>query len=148
MFENPRRGRQVRNFTTNVPKILDLKSSSEQIFSENCRWVPLSLGRPKGGCMWPHNRGGHLNRGLISYSSLQFRTWITCHFICDCLMMVQLYLHLLLCNIHDCKLWLISFRLSFPFSLATSFPGFSPTRPYEARETGRRENPERGCFSS
>ena len=32
---------QARNFTTNVPKILDLKSSSEQIFSENCRWVPL-----------------------------------------------------------------------------------------------------------
>ena len=31
MFENPRRGRQARNFTTNVPKILDLKSSSEQI---------------------------------------------------------------------------------------------------------------------
>ena len=25
----------------NVTKILDLKSSSEQIFSENCRWVPL-----------------------------------------------------------------------------------------------------------
>ena len=41
MFENPRRGRQARNFTANVPKILDLKSSSEQIFSENCRWVPL-----------------------------------------------------------------------------------------------------------
>ena len=41
MFENPRRGRQARNFTTNVPKILDVKSSSEQIFSENCRWVPL-----------------------------------------------------------------------------------------------------------
>ena len=41
MLENPRRGRQARNFTTNVPKILDLKSSSEQIFSENCRWVPL-----------------------------------------------------------------------------------------------------------
>ena len=41
MFENPRRGRQVRNFTRNVPKILDLKSSSEQIFSENCSWVPL-----------------------------------------------------------------------------------------------------------
>ena len=29
------KGRQARNFTTNVPKILDLKSSSEQIFSEN-----------------------------------------------------------------------------------------------------------------
>ena len=27
--------RQARNFTTNVWKILDLKSSSEQIFSEN-----------------------------------------------------------------------------------------------------------------
>ena len=38
----PRRGRQARHFTTNVPKILDLKSSSEQIFSENWRWVPLS----------------------------------------------------------------------------------------------------------
>ena len=24
MFENPRRGRQERNFTTNAPKILDL----------------------------------------------------------------------------------------------------------------------------
>ena len=28
MFENPRGGRQARNFTKNVPKILDLKSSS------------------------------------------------------------------------------------------------------------------------
>ena len=35
MFENPRKGRQARNFTTNVSKILDLKSSSEQVFSEN-----------------------------------------------------------------------------------------------------------------
>ena len=43
MFENPRRGRQARNFTTNVPKILDIKSSSEQIFSENWRWAPLIL---------------------------------------------------------------------------------------------------------
>ena len=41
MFENPRRGMQARNFTRNVPKILAVKSSSEQIFSENCRWVPL-----------------------------------------------------------------------------------------------------------
>ena len=48
MFENPRRGRQARNFKTNVPKILDLKSSSEQIFSENSRWVPLLWSfRPK-----------------------------------------------------------------------------------------------------
>ena len=42
MFENPRRGRQGRNFKTNVPKILDLdKPSSEQIFSEIGRWVLL-----------------------------------------------------------------------------------------------------------
>ena len=41
MFENPRRARQETKFSTNVPKILDLKSSPEQIFSENCRWVPL-----------------------------------------------------------------------------------------------------------
>ena len=41
MFENPRRGRQARSFTTNVPKILDLKSSSEQIFFRK-----LSLGAP------------------------------------------------------------------------------------------------------
>ena len=33
---------QARNFTTNVPKILDLKSFSEQIFSEDWRWVPLT----------------------------------------------------------------------------------------------------------
>ena len=43
MFENPRRGRQAKNVTTNVPKILDLKSSSEQIFFENWRWVPLRI---------------------------------------------------------------------------------------------------------
>ena len=41
MFENPRRGRQARNFTTNVLKILDLKSPSEHIFLENWRWLPL-----------------------------------------------------------------------------------------------------------
>ena len=41
MFENPRRGRQARTFTTNVPKILDLKSSSEQMFFRK-----LSLGAP------------------------------------------------------------------------------------------------------
>ena len=36
---------QARNFTTNVPKILDLKSSSEQIFFRQ-----LSLGAP-GICL-------------------------------------------------------------------------------------------------
>ena len=42
-FENPRRGRQARNLATKIPKILDLKSSSEQIFSKNCRWMPLTV---------------------------------------------------------------------------------------------------------
>ena len=46
MFENPRRGRQVRNFATNAPKILDHKSSSEQIFSRK-----LPLGAPDVGKM-------------------------------------------------------------------------------------------------
>ena len=41
MFENPRRGRQARNFATTVTKILDIKSSSEQIFFRK-----LSLGAP------------------------------------------------------------------------------------------------------
>ena len=41
MVENPRRGRQARNFTTNVPKKLVPKSSSEQIFSRK-----LPLGAP------------------------------------------------------------------------------------------------------
>ena len=41
MFENPRRGRQARNFTENDPKILDLKSSSEQIIFRK-----LTLGAP------------------------------------------------------------------------------------------------------
>ena len=41
MFENPKRGRQERNFTTNAPKIIDLKSFSEQIFSRK-----LPLGAP------------------------------------------------------------------------------------------------------
>ena len=46
VVENARRGRQARNLTTNVPKILDLKSSSEQIFSKNRRWVPLTNSIP------------------------------------------------------------------------------------------------------
>ena len=47
LLENPRRGMQARHFTTNVPKILDLKSSSEQIFSRK-----LSLGAPEE-YYWP-----------------------------------------------------------------------------------------------
>ena len=42
-FENPWRGRQARNLSENDPKILDLKSSSEQIIFRK-----LSLGAPVG----------------------------------------------------------------------------------------------------
>ena len=41
-FENPRRGRQARNLSENDPKILDLKSFSEQIIFRK-----LSLGAPE-----------------------------------------------------------------------------------------------------
>ena len=47
MLENPRRSRQARNFTENDPKILDLKSSSEQIIFRK-----LSLGAPAS---WRYN---------------------------------------------------------------------------------------------
>ena len=46
MFENPRTGRQARYFTKNVPKILDLKSSSEHIFRK------LTLGAPDCFTFW------------------------------------------------------------------------------------------------
>ena len=45
MFENPRRAWHTTNFTTNVPKTLDLKSSSEQIFSRK-----MPLGAPETCC--------------------------------------------------------------------------------------------------
>ena len=44
MFENPRGGGQERNFSTNVPKTLDLKSSSEQLTKIIFR--KLTLGAP------------------------------------------------------------------------------------------------------
>ena len=53
MFENPRRGRQAGNFITNVSKILDLKSSSEQIFSRK-----LPLGAPEAVFDLPQVVGG------------------------------------------------------------------------------------------
>ena len=45
MFENPRRGRQARNFTTNVPKILDRK-----IVFRTDIFRKLSLGAPEENC--------------------------------------------------------------------------------------------------
>ena len=56
MFENPRRGRQARNFTTNVPKILDLKSSSEQIFFRKLSFGPPAI---TVDYAWKTNRPTH-----------------------------------------------------------------------------------------
>ena len=54
MFENPRRGRQAINFTTNVPKILVLKSSSEQIFSRKLPLgAPVSCGMRNRSFLFP-----------------------------------------------------------------------------------------------
>ena len=55
MFENPRRGREARNFTENDPKILDLKSLSEQIMFRK-----LSLGAPDEN---------HTGYGLCSHTT-------------------------------------------------------------------------------
>ena len=55
MFQNPGRGRQARNFTTNVPKILDIKSSFEQTFSKNWRWVPLIIGENTSSSRYPQS---------------------------------------------------------------------------------------------
>ena len=65
MFENPSRGRQARNFTTNVPKNLDLKSSSEQIFSKNWRWVPLRPALIEKG------------RGKLDFKELTTKTFLS-----------------------------------------------------------------------
>ena len=45
MFENPRIGEAGKQeiLQKMFRKILDLKSYSEQIFSENGRWVPLMV---------------------------------------------------------------------------------------------------------
>ena len=67
MFENPRRGRQARNFLTNVPKMLDLKSSSEHTFSENWRWVPLNF-RIQCSALY-------INLTISFYSAMLKRYW-------------------------------------------------------------------------
>ena len=69
MFENPRRGRQARNFTTNAPKILLLKSSSEQIFSRKLR-----LGAPgENASEWFFLSQVGRSNCLIAYLLLKFR---------------------------------------------------------------------------
>ena len=78
-FENPRRGRQARNLTTNIPKILGLKSSSEQTFSKNCRWVRLLIGRTVPLCLlvvvrWEKGKYFHskIKRGVLVVPKILF----------------------------------------------------------------------------
>ena len=59
MFENPKRGKQARNFITNVSKILDLKSSSEQIFFRKLSLGALSIYMHYTAVMlWPLHEAG------------------------------------------------------------------------------------------
>ena len=60
MFENPRRGRQARNFSTNVPKIVDLKSFSKQI---------LALSAP-GRWQWKRHIKSELIRAALNFFAL------------------------------------------------------------------------------
>ena len=66
MFENARRGRQARNFTENDAKILDLKSSSEQII-----FRILSLGAPGIG------------RSMNTNHMTTLRYFLVLHLICN-----------------------------------------------------------------
>ena len=64
-FENPRRGRQARNFSENDPKILDLKSSPEQIIFRK-----LSLGAPDAGsCKKQITCECHFNKRLFTFAA-------------------------------------------------------------------------------
>ena len=78
MFENPRRGRQARNFTTNVPKILVLKSSSEQIFSRK-----LPLGTPESLSIQPYQKFANIWRiERVGISAIKFEVE-RIHFLSD-----------------------------------------------------------------
>ena len=76
MFENPRRGRQARNFTTNAPKILDLKSSSEQIFSRK-----LPLGALETGQDFIYLYCSSIGSVYLKIESVHGRTATRCKFL-------------------------------------------------------------------
>ena len=63
MFANSRRGRQERNLTTNVPKILHFKSSFEQIF-----FLKLMLGAPDLPWLRTHNTHRRQNHAISRVS--------------------------------------------------------------------------------
>ena len=62
MFENPIKSQKY------FPKILDLKSSSEQIFSKNWRWVPLNRhGAIIGKYARVENSGHRIKNTVVSF---------------------------------------------------------------------------------
>ena len=67
MFENPRRGRQARNFTANVPKILGLKSSFPHI---------LKIAHMTS-TDWPHQHFELLSFLAYPNNTLFSNLWIT-----------------------------------------------------------------------
>ena len=76
MFENPRRGRQARNFTRNVPNILDLKSSSEKRFFRNLMLTYGGVCRiirhyQTYGTYFPLRRGERRNPSKLSDNVLE-----------------------------------------------------------------------------
>ena len=78
MFENPRRGRQARNFTTNVTKILDLKSSSEQRLSvKRDQFETLSIQNKRGRIFRPSRFRGR-TRLLLSFAISRFFSKTLC----------------------------------------------------------------------
>ena len=81
MFENPRRGRQTRNFTTNVPKILDLKSASRtDIFRKLTLGATVPFTWYKTGILGRKSRtGAGPTKGVHN-----FKWWFPLFFLSQC----------------------------------------------------------------
>ena len=136
MFENPRRGRQAKNSTKNVSKILALKSSSEQIFSPKTDvWVPLitlSLQENAASrlekCSWLYHslqkdckrRVGQRAEPVLQWSGFEFRkAWKNSGFS-------TLILHPIV-QMYEIKVWLCSRRMKISsetrsFQMQIEFP--------------------------
>ena len=108
MSENPRRGRQAINFTTNVPKILDLKSSSEQIFFRK-----LSLGAPdsRSSFFAPKPNGNACYAGYITTLKDHFSFGVSLH----CCRPVKSYVNSRLGEEGECMLFKDTFITLKPF---------------------------------
>ena len=76
MSENPRRGRQARNFKRNVPKILDLKSFPNTYFPK------MSLGDPDGKLLLTPLRVNDWNQNLHGlHMKCYIQEWLSVVFL-------------------------------------------------------------------